>query len=173
MIFSMIMVVLASCNESTVTQDPNIKRQPGVDSVVAFNHQIVQTEIQDIEDYMLRYHWDMKQSQTGLHYMIYKAGDGPLPKQGDIVSIKFRVNLLNGNVVDRSDSLALFSFEPGKRDVASGLEEGVMLMNKGSRAKLILPSHLAFGLLGDLEKIPSRAVLVYDVEVCKINRLKK
>jgi FKBP-type peptidyl-prolyl cis-trans isomerase len=43
-----------------------------------------------------------------------------------------------------------------------------MLMRTGSRAKLIVPSHLAFGLLGDLKKIPEQAVLVYDIELVEV-----
>jgi len=38
-------------------------------------------------------------------------------------------------------------------------------MRQGDRAKLIVPSHLAFGLLGDLKKIPAGATLVYDIEI--------
>ena len=48
------------------------------------------------------------------------------------------------------------------------LEEGILLLKEGDRAKFIIPSHLAFGLLGDMKKIPAKAVLVYDIELIKI-----
>jgi FKBP-type peptidyl-prolyl cis-trans isomerase len=111
----------------------------------------------------------MKKTQTGLRYLIYKAGSGRVPQPGSKVAIRYRVNLLTGDQVYETGHSTIFTFELGKRDVISGLEEGVMLMNKGSSAKLIVPSHLAFGLLGDQEKIPTRAVLVYDVELIEIN----
>jgi FKBP-type peptidyl-prolyl cis-trans isomerase len=41
-------------------------------------------------------------------------------------------------------------------------------MHVGDRAKFIVPSHLAFGLLGDQNKIPQHATLVYDIELVKI-----
>jgi FKBP-type peptidyl-prolyl cis-trans isomerase len=53
----------------------------------------------------------------------------------------------------------------GQSDVEAGLEEGIRLMRTGDRAKLILPSRLAFGLLGDGKKIPPGATLVYDIEL--------
>ncbi len=137
------------------------------------NHQLVGTEIQEIDDFMHRYHWDMNETQTGLRYMIYRHGTGPCAEPGSRVGIKYKVSLLNGDLVLIPDSTRIFTFELGKRNVTSGLEEGVMLMKKGSRAKLIVPSHLAFGLLGDMDKIPSRAVLVYDVELCEITFVKK
>jgi FKBP-type peptidyl-prolyl cis-trans isomerase FkpA len=143
------------------------------DSVVTFNNHVVKTEIQEIDDFIHRYHWEMEKTQTGLRYMIYQKGSGPEPKQGDSVTINYRINLLNGDPVVKSDNKTNFSFLLGKRDVVSGLEEGVMLMKRGSRAKLIVPSHLAFGLLGDMAKIPGRAVLVYDVELNAINQSKK
>jgi len=41
----------------------------------------------------------------------------------------------------------------------------MLLMNKGAKAKFILPSHLAHGLLGDENKIPSNATVIYDIEL--------
>jgi FKBP-type peptidyl-prolyl cis-trans isomerase len=43
-----------------------------------------------------------------------------------------------------------------------------MLMKEGEKAIFIIPSHLAFGLLGDENKIPKRATLVYDVELVQV-----
>ncbi len=126
-----------------------------------------------MDDYIFRYQWVMKNTETGLRYMIYRNGDGHYPKEGDTVTIKYSVNLLNGDLIYRSDTATPYAFILGKRNIVSGLEEGIMLMNAGSRSKLILPSHLAFGLLGDMSKIPSRAVLVCDVEICAINPGKK
>jgi FKBP-type peptidyl-prolyl cis-trans isomerase FkpA len=164
---------LISCNETTPEVKSTKNFQSTGDSVTRYNQQIVKTEIQEIDDFMLRYHWEMKETPTGLRYMIYKKGSGPDARQGDVVSIKYKVNLLNGDLVDLSDPTSLLTVEIGKRTVVSGLEEGIMLMKKGSKAKLIVPSHLAFGLLGDLKKIPARAVLVYDVELCEIEKSNK
>jgi len=35
----------------------------------------------------------------------------------------------------------------------------------GDKAKLIIPSHLAFGLAGDMDQIPPLSPIVYDIEV--------
>ena len=167
------LLLLVSCNDMPgKIQDPSVST-PMTDSVAEYNHQVVTAEIQEINDYILRYHWEMKTTQTGLRFMIYKKSAGCAVMQGDIVGINYKVSLLNGDFVDQSDSAARFTFEAGKGAVVNGLEEGIMLMKQGERAKLIVPSHLAFGLLGDMKKIPARAVLVYDVELRTVNRLKK
>jgi FKBP-type peptidyl-prolyl cis-trans isomerase len=169
----LVMLFAPSCNETSSKKKSFADLQSMDDSVATYNQQIVRTEIQEIDDFILRYHWKMKETPTGLRYMIYKTGSGPDARQGDIVSIKYRVNLLNGDLVYLSDSTSLLTVEIGKRTVVSGLEEGIMLMKKGGRAKFIVPSHLAYGLLGDLEKIPARAALVYDVELRILEKSKK
>lgn len=162
-------VVLISCNDS-VKNELNTADIPSLeDSAVSFNHEIVKTESQEIDDFISRYQWKMSKTQTGLRYMIYKKSTGPIARQGDIAGILYKITLLNGDKVFETGPADVVKVEIGKRSVVSGLEEGIMLMKKGERAKLIVPSHLAYGLLGDLEKIPARAVLVYDVEVCSIN----
>lgn len=171
--FSLALGLLISCNQPVENNQPPQNPKSLEDSAVSFNHQIVQSEIQEIDDFILRYHWEMKKTPTGLRYMIYKKGEGSAVKPGDMVEIKYKVNLLNGDLVYESASNAPLSFEAGKRKVVSGLEEGIMLMTKGGRAKLIVPSHLAFGLLGDMAKVPARAVLICDVELYAINPLKK
>lgn len=173
MSFFLLPVFFISCTEPPKNIQPVASLKSMEDSAVAFNHQIVQSEMQEIDDYILRYHWDMNKTQTGLRYMVYRTGNGASPKQGDIVEIRYKVNLLNGDLVYKSDSITPLNFEIGKRRVVSGLEEGILLMKKGDRAKLIVPSHLAFSLLGDMAKIPARAVLVCDVELCSIDHSKK
>jgi FKBP-type peptidyl-prolyl cis-trans isomerase len=173
MIFSLLLMFLVSCSEAPEKNASGANGRTMEDSVVHFNRQLVKEESQEIDDFMLRYHWEMNKTQTGLRYMFYKKGDGPHARTGDVVAIKYKISLLNGDLVYVSDSVSLFTLEIGKRAVVSGLEEGIMLMKPGDRAKLIVPSHLAYGLLGDMAKIPARAALVIDVELCSINRSKK
>ncbi|MEI6853503.1 MAG: FKBP-type peptidyl-prolyl cis-trans isomerase [Bacteroidota bacterium] len=132
------------------------------------NKTLVQKENEDIEDYIARHEWKMKSTGTGLRYNIYYKGKGASPKSNNKVVIRFVVNLINGIECYNSKTDGLKQIELGKAEVESGLEEGIMLMKVGDKAKLIIPSHLAFGLLGDENKIPKRATLIYDVELIEI-----
>jgi FKBP-type peptidyl-prolyl cis-trans isomerase len=62
----------------------------------------------------------------------------------------------------------LKSFLIGKGGVESGLEEAILLMRKGDKARLVIPSHLAWGLLGDQKKIPPRTAIVYEMELLNL-----
>lgn len=138
------------------------------DSLLNYNRNIVEAERQEIDDFINRYKWEMQMTSTGLRYMVYQKSSGLSPKQGASVSISYSIKLLNGNLVYQSNASKPVTFTIGKGEVTNGLEEGVLLMKQDERAKFVVPSHLAFGLLGDLDKIPNRAILVYDVELIHV-----
>ena len=46
-----------------------------------------------------------------------------------------------------------------------GWDEGIMLLNKGAKARFIIPSDLAYGERGAGGVIPPNATLVFDVEL--------
>lgn len=132
------------------------------------NQHLVRTEEQQIKDFIGRYGWKMNETGTGLRYLIYKNGEGEKVSKGNKVTIGYTVSLLNGEVCYSSEKSGNKIFIVGKGGVEAGLEEGILFLKKGDRAKIILPSHLAFGLVGDGDKIPAKATLVYDLEILEI-----
>lgn len=133
------------------------------------NQHLTKIEETEINDYIKRYSWNMNITNSGLRYMIYKKSNTNItPKTGSIVKINYNISLINGVNCYSSDSTGPKIFEIGKGQAETGLEEGVMLLNKGDKAKFIIPSYLAFGLPGDLNKIPKRATLIYDVELLDV-----
>jgi len=161
-----------SCRQNS--SDQNGKDKKGYkESLMKVNKNLVKTEDQKIEDFISRYKWQMEKTGTGLRYMIYHEGNGDKAEKGKIAVLSFTVSLLNGEICYTSKEKGPKEFQIGKGGVESGLEEGVLLLKKGDRAKFIIPSHLAFGLLGDMKEIPAKAVLVYDVELLNIKLLLK
>jgi len=135
------------------------------EQVISYNRQIVRSENSEIEDYIARHQWKMEKTPTGLRMMIVEKGNGKTVRKGEELRLKYSISGLNGNVLYTSDSLGLKVIHPGTSDGESGLQEALLLMNEGDHAKLVVPSHLAYGLLGDLKKIPAGACLVYDIEI--------
>jgi FKBP-type peptidyl-prolyl cis-trans isomerase len=85
-------------------------------------------------------------------------------------TVKYKISLLNGRVCYTSDNKGLEQFVVDNDQVESGLHEGIKRMKVGNKAKFILPSHLAHGLIGDEDKIPSHAPIVYDIELLELNK---
>lgn len=104
-------------------------------------------------------------TKTGLYYIITKAGEGPAPTQNTQVEMGYKGMLLDGTVFDESSKHGgTFKFPLGQGQVIAGWDEGVALLNKGSKATFIIPSYLAYGKNGN-SGIPPNAVLVFDVEL--------
>ncbi len=111
----------------------------------------------------------MTTSGTGLWYQIYQKGNGAPAKTGKMASINYKVWLLDGTLCYSSDSLGMKKFRIGKGGVEKGLEEGILLMRVGDKARFIMPPHLADGLIGDQDKIPPRSIILYEVELVQIS----
>jgi FKBP-type peptidyl-prolyl cis-trans isomerase len=137
------------------------------------NINLNKNENEQINDYIKRYHWEMQTTASGLRYMIYQHGNGKQAKLNTRIKIHYKSSLLNGISLYSSDVDGVKSFVTGKAEVENGLEEGILLLKVGDKAKFILPSHLAFGLVGDQKKIPRKAVLVYDVELIEVKEMIK
>jgi FKBP-type peptidyl-prolyl cis-trans isomerase len=165
----LLLFFIAGCNDNPQSvEENNITSQDLEEPLIKANKHLVKTEEELINDYIKRYGWEMEITSTGLRYMIFQNGYGESPETGNTVEIKFSVRLLSGELCYSSDELGTKEFTLGKAEVENGLEEGILLMRVGDKAKFIIPSHLAFGLLGDMNKIPQKATLVYDAELLEI-----
>ena len=106
---------------------------------------------------------------SGLQYVITQKGDGPKPKQGQTVSVHYAGYLTNGQKFDSSfDRNQPIEFPIGTGRVIKGWDEGIMLLNVGTRAKLIIPSDLGYGARGAGGVIPPNATLIFDVELLEV-----
>jgi len=110
----------------------------------------------------------MEVTESGLWYMVYEAGDGKMAEQGDLVALEYSVSLLDGTLCYHSDESGPLNFVVGRGGVEAGLEEGILLLRVGDKARFILPPHLAYGLLGDENKIPARSVIIYDLTLTSV-----
>ncbi|QNF32943.1 FKBP-type peptidyl-prolyl cis-trans isomerase [Adhaeribacter swui] len=85
-------------------------------------------------------------STTGLYYLPGQPGSGDKAQKGNTITMHYIGRyLVNGQKMESTyDSGIPSTFVVGAGRLA-GLNEGATLMNKGEKATLILPSHLAYG----------------------------
>lgn len=103
---------------------------------------------------------------SGLKVEILKEGNGPVAKKGQTVVVHYTGTLENGQKFDSSrDRGEPFSFPLGAGQVIRGWDEGLALMNVGSRARLTIPPQLGYGSKGAGNVIPPNATLIFDVEL--------
>jgi len=103
---------------------------------------------------------------SGLKVEIVQEGNGPVPQKGQTVVVHYTGTLENGKKFDSSrDRGEPFSFVLGAGQVIRGWDEGLALMNVGSRARLTIPPQLGYGSSGAGNVIPPNATLIFDVEL--------
>lgn len=104
---------------------------------------------------------------SGLQYQVLKKGSGAKPTASDQVKCHYHGTLINGTVFDSSvqrGEPAVF----GVSQVIPGWVEALQLMEVGSKWRLFIPSHLAYGERGAGEAIEPNSTLVFDVELLDI-----
>jgi len=161
--FLSLVIFLAHCNRSgqdKPIQSPEKYKEP----LIKANQEAARTENEQIEDFIYRHSWEMESTSTGIRFMIVKQGIGAKAQEGKTVKLSYTLSLLNGDTVYSALKDGPIVFQVGKGQVITGLEEAILLLKVGDRAKFIIPSHLAYGLIGDQKKIRQKASLVYDIE---------
>mgnify|MGYP000223932042 FL=1 len=106
------------------------------------------------------------ETKSGLKYIILNKGEGDKPFSGDLVKVHYKGQLLDQTVFDSSYKRnEPIEFKVGEGQVISGWDEGIMLLNKGDKARFIIPSKLAYGESGAGGVIPPNATLIFEVEL--------
>ena len=167
-ILSLGFVLAASCRQAPERdRQPRMTAEEEKEMLLRVNKFLVTKDIELIESYAARRGWDMEVTETGLFYDIYEHTDGARAKNGMLVRIGYRISLLDGTLCYSSEKDGDKQFYLGKSQEITGLEQGIEMMREGEKARFIIPPHLAYGLLGDENKIPARSILVYEVTLLK------
>jgi len=164
------LISLSACNNNESTYQPDLFQNTDLiqDSLIKANKFLLEKDKELIESYIKRRSWNMKVTESGLWYQIYEKTEQESVKPGNIVVYKYSIELLDGTLCYSSDSTGTEKIKIGQSGKESGLEEGMKMMRKGEKARFILPPHLAHGLIGNMDKIPNRSTIVYQVEITDI-----
>ncbi|WP_088341768.1 peptidylprolyl isomerase [Robiginitalea sediminis] len=107
-----------------------------------------------------------EKTPSGLRYKILESGNGAKPKRGDRVAVHYEGALLDGTLFDSSVQRGQpIEFLLGEGQVIPGWDEGIALLSVGDKARLLIPSDLAYGSRGAGGVIPPDAPLLFDVSL--------
>ncbi len=139
-------------------------------------------DIAHIDAYVKKHNLKVEKTATGLQYIILQKGLGDLPQKGQKVKVHYTGKTFEGKLFDTSLAdvakehqvyNAQRTYEPiaftlGVGQVIAGWDEAIALFPKGSKAKIFIPSYLAYGdqAMGDI--IPANSILVFDIELVDI-----
>ena len=175
---------------SLLTYEIKIEKVQTVEEAIAERDKVLEqmkvAEQDSIAKYIAKNKMAVTTTASGLHYIITQASAKPKPVVGDTLMINYTGRTLDGKVFDSSIQAEATKaglvqpgrpYEPiavviGRGEVVEGWDEGFLLLNEGSKATLIVPSSLGYGAQGKGEVKPYSS-MVFDVELLKVNRVKK
>lgn len=168
----LLVITFASCRNKTQDQSSqkNDDRQAKERALIEANRSAIETEKDMIKAYARRYNWALKYA-SGVYFTIYRKGSGPEISAGDKVIYHYKLSLINGEEISASKQghPEVMRVAGGGSQV-SGLHRGMTKLREGDKAKLIVPSHLAYGIAGDQDKIPPKTTLIYDLEILDLRK---
>lgn len=104
----------------------------------------------------------------GLQYRDTILGTGPIPEQGQTITVHYTGRLEDGTVFDTSlDGDDPIEFVLGAGQVIQGWDEGFVEMHQGGTRELIIPPELAYGETGS-GPIPPNTTLYFTVQLVEI-----
>ncbi len=141
------------------------------------------SDIAEIDAYLEKNNITAETSKSGMRYVIIEEGTGPKPQVGDQVKVNYTGNVLEGayfdtSVEEKAKEFGLhdprrpygpFEFALGTGGVIYGWDEGIALLNQGSKAILYIPSPMAYGDQQRSEVIVANAILEFEVELVDIS----
>lgn len=106
---------------------------------------------------------------NGLQYEILNPGNGGAhPTLEDNITIHYRGTLVDGTEFDNS-------YTRGKpttfllKNLIKGWQEGIPLMQEGSKYKFVIPPQLGYGG-NSSNRIPANSTLIFEVELIKVGQ---
>jgi FKBP-type peptidyl-prolyl cis-trans isomerase len=165
LVFIILLSALSSCRHKPLKNNSDSK--PGKNEMADLNRYFVQKDRERIINYIERKGLKMNETSTGLWYQITKEGTGKTFVENDKVYMNYECSLLDGTKCYSSQNLGPKEVILGKSVMEAGLSEGLRMLKPEAEAIFIIPPFLAYGLIGDRKMIPSRAVVVYNVNILR------
>lgn len=108
----------------------------------------------------------VKETKSGLQYIVIREGKGVKPSAGDKVKAHYIGTLRKGeefeNTYDKGEPV-----EMPLKNVVKGLSEGIQLMSEGSKYKFFIPPHLGYGSKAVGPILPN-SVIIFEVELFSV-----
>ncbi|MGV3706770.1 MAG: FKBP-type peptidyl-prolyl cis-trans isomerase [Arcticibacter sp.] len=163
------------------------ERQKMMDAQAKTADSLKVNEVSILEAFVSKNQLKMMSTPSGLRYTVLRPTTKVRPVAGDTVYVNYIGRTLSGKLFDSSIEAEAkkggleqpgrnyepISFVVGEGEVIPGWDEGLLLLNEGSKARFLIPSSLAYGPRGAGQDIAPFSTLDFEVELVKVVPVKK
>ena len=160
-------------NAQDAQKDEAAERSLAFDRDTAIQNQLVK-DVAQINTYLKANNIDAQKMGKGTYVQVLNPGTGVLVEAGKYVSLKYTGSTFEGKVFDTNADPSKGHTEPliyqvGSPGMISGLDQGLRGLKEGSKAKIFIPSMLAYGPQPPSPDIKPYENLIFDIEVMKVS----
>ena len=130
-------------------------------TLLDINQNLAQKEDSLLEVFALKKNKSFKKNEIGFWYKIEQTGKGSKVEDKSACNFSYKLTLLNGKTVEEDKKQIVI----GKKQVVSGLEEGIKLLHYGDSATFIIPWYLGYGMNGNKPMIPPYTSIIYQIKL--------
>lgn len=134
---------------------------------------MVQKEDAEVKNYLSKNNIQAQRVGSGTYVQILQPGQGPKITDGNFVSLMYKGSTFGGKVFDTNMDSSFHHTDPlttvvGSQGMIKGFDEGLHELSKGAKAKLYIPSMLAYGPQPPSPDIKPFENLIFEIEVLDV-----
>ncbi|MDR1340050.1 MAG: FKBP-type peptidyl-prolyl cis-trans isomerase [Prevotellaceae bacterium] len=163
LVYAVFFLLATACNHSAGDSDQ--VNHIDKNRLLNINRYLVNRDMDVMRHFVKRKSWRMSFAGDGYYYELFNEGEQPKITDKQQITYDCSIALLDGTSCYEDTSK---NFVVGGSEEIYGLHRAIKFLGKGGKARFIFPPHLAYGVPGDFDKIPPRAILLYNVHVREV-----
>lgn len=159
--------------QDEVMKDEAAERNTAFDRDTTIQNQLGR-DVALINNYLTQGNISAQKTGKGTYVQILNPGTGAQATEGKYVSLKYKGQTFEGKVFDTNMDASKGHTEPlvfqvGAPGMIRGFDEGIRSLREGAKARIFIPSVLAYGAQSPSPDIKPNENLIFDIEVLKVS----
>jgi len=166
--FLLCIIGFGACKKNPQLPSNKLEKDSTVENILKLNQLLAEVEREDIQKFIGEQSMTLQADSLGFWYAVTKQGKGKPIKRGMTVEMEYTLELLDGKICYSSAEKGKRILIIGKSEEERGLDLALQKLTENDQAIVLLPSHLAFGALGNRKCVPPRSPVLYRINTLKI-----
>jgi len=168
-----IRVISVFKNQQEAQKDQAAEQNLAFDRDTAVQNQLKKDEAA-IQTYLQSHNVNAQKMGKGTYVQVLSPGTGATIDDGKYVSLKYTGSTFQGHIFDTNADTSKGHTEPlvyqvGTPGMIKGFDEGIRSLHEGAKAKLFIPSILAYGPQPPSPELQPFENLIFDIDVLKVS----